>query len=129
MSHRIERVNMLLRQEISTLLARDVKDPRLAGLVSITAVECSMDLRHAKVYVSVLGSQEEKEEALKGLASASGFLHRELRLRLKLRHTPDLRFFPDDSIERGIRLSEVIDDLESQGTSSGGSAHKKAERP
>jgi len=109
MVHRIERVNHLIRQEISELLRREVKDPRLGGLVSITQVETSADLKYAKVFVSCLGSEEEKKEVLSTLTSAAGFLHNELTKRLKLRHVPELDFRWDNSIEKGARILELLD--------------------
>ena len=109
MAHRIERANSLIRQEISNLLLRQVKDPRLGNLVSVTAVSTSPDLRYAKVFVSRIGSQEEKQETLSVLVAASGFFRNELAKRLRLRHIPELNFQWDDSIERGERLLKLID--------------------
>ena len=109
MAHRIERVNSLIRQEISELLQRQVKDPRLGNFIAVTEVSTSPDLQYAKVFISRLGNEEQKQETLNVLASASGFLRRELARRLKLRCTPKLNFQWDDSIERGDRLSQLID--------------------
>ena len=111
MTHRIEQVNSLIRQEISELLQREVKDPRLANFVSVTEVSTSPDLRHAKVFVSRLGSEEEKQEVLSALASASGFFHKELYKRLRLRRIPELSFEWDNSIERGTHLLHLIDQV------------------
>jgi ribosome-binding factor A len=110
-THRIERVNHLIRREISELLQREVKDPRLGGLVSITEVVTSPDLKHAKVFVSCIGSDEEKKEILSALATASGFIHNELAKRLRLRHIPVLDFRWDDSIEHGAHILELIDQV------------------
>ena len=118
MSHRIERVNQLIRQEISELLRREAKDPRLGGMISITEVETSPDLKYAKVYVSCLGSDEEKKKTLDTLTAASGFLHNELSKRITLRHIPYLDFRWDDSLEKGAHILELIDRVnrdESQG--------------
>ena len=109
MVHRIERVNHLIRQEISELLRREVKDPRLSSLISITQVDTSADLKYAKVFVSCLCSDEEKKEVLSTLSTASGFLHNELTKRLKLRHIPELDFRWDNSIEKGAHILELID--------------------
>ena len=111
MAHRIERVNSLIRQEISQLLQRQVKDPRLGNFITVTEVSTSPDLKYAKVFVTRLGSEEEKRETLSVLASASGFFRRELARRLKLRYTPELSFQWDDSIERGDHLLQLIDDV------------------
>ena len=109
MTHRIERVNHLIRQEISELLQREVKDPRLGGLVSINEVVTSPDLKYAKVFVSCICSDEEKKEILSTLVAAAGFLRNELKKRLRLRHVPELDFRWDDSIEKGAHLLELID--------------------
>ena len=109
MSHRIERVNNLIRQEVSELLQRQVKDPRLGSFVAVTGVSTSSDLKHAKVYVSCIGVKGEKTETLSVLAAASGFFRRELARRLKLRNVPELSFRWDDSIEQGDHLLQIID--------------------
>ncbi len=111
MAHRIERVNSLIRQEISELLQRQVKDPRLGNFITVTEVSTSPDLKYARVFVSRIGSKEEKQETLSVLASAAGFFRRELAVRLKLRYIPELSFQWDDSIERGDRLLQLIDGL------------------
>jgi len=109
MSLRTARVNELLRAEISELILREVKDPRVSeGLITITEIRVSPDLRHATVFVSHLGSEEEREHALAGLQRAAPFLHRELVHRLKMRAVPELHFRFDPSIERGARLSDLI---------------------
>ena len=113
MAHRIERVNSLIRQEISELLRRQVKDPRLGNLITVTDVSTSSDLRHAKVFVSRMGSEEEKQETLSVLTAASGFFRNELAKRLRLRRIPELIFHWDDSIERGEHLLQIIDEVSS----------------
>ncbi len=112
MTRRTERVNELLREEISALLLKGTKDPRLAHMVTITAVEVASDLKTAKVFVSVLGTEEEKKEVMEGLTSAARFLRRELTGRLSLRYTPDLYFRMDDSIERGSRILQILKEIE-----------------
>lgn len=114
MSRRIERLNDQFREEISDLLRRQVKDPRLSGLISVTHVETSADLSHARVYVSVLASEEEKEETLKGLQAASAFVRRELSRRLALRRTPRLSFRRDDSLEEGAHVLDLLREVEEQ---------------
>ena len=109
MSHRIERVNNLIRREISELLQHQVKDPRLGFFVTVTGVSTSADLRHAKIFVSRMGSQEEKQDTLNALTIASRFFRRELMKRLDLPHIPELVFYWDDSIERGDRLLQLMD--------------------
>ena len=108
MSRRSERTSKLIQREISALLEREVNDPRLITLISVTEVSLSPDLRHAKVFVSTLGNEINKEDMLAGFNKASGFLRRELASHLKLKYTPQLSFHYDDSIERGARLLNLI---------------------
>ena len=114
MAHRIERVNSLIRQEISELLQRQVKDPRLGNFITVNEVSTSSDLKYAKVYISCIGSGVEKEEVLSALSAASGFLRRELAKSVKLRYTPELNFQWDDSIERAEHISQLIDEVISE---------------
>ena len=109
MSRRINRVNELLRSEISNLLSREIKDPRVAGVISITEVVASGDLRSARVYVSVMGQDSDRKAAMDGIRSAASFLRRELRNRINLRHAPHLTFVLDDSLEEGERVLRLID--------------------
>lgn len=111
MSRRTERTSKLIQREISGLLEREVNDPRLGRLISVTEVTISPDLRHAKVFVSTLGNDINKEDMLAGFNNASGFLRRGLAAHLKLRYTPELSFHYDDSIERGARLLKLIRDV------------------
>jgi len=111
MTRRIERVNHLIRQEISELLQRQVKDPRLGNFVAITEVSTSADLKYAKIFVSHICSETEKKETLSVLAAASNFFRRELAKRLRLRNIPELSFRWDDSIERGAHLQKLIDKI------------------
>lgn len=115
MSRRTSRVNDLLREELSALLLRGLKDPRLAhGLTTITEVQVSPDLRHAVVYVSHLGDEAEREEVLEGLRHSAPYLHRELVHRLAMRNVPELTFRFDPSIERGARLASLIHEVSAQ---------------
>ena len=116
MAHRIQRVNTLLRHEISELLKRQVKDPRLGTFIIVTEVSTSPDLKYAKIFVSCIASKEEKQETLSVLASASGFFRRELARRLDLPRIPELNFQWDDSIERGDHLLQLIDKLSKEST-------------
>ena len=116
MAHRIERVNSIIRQEISELLQRQVKDPRLGSFIAVTEVSISPDLRCAKIFVSHIGNEEEKQETMSTLASASGFFRRELAKRLRVRRIPELSFQWDDTIERGAHLLELIDQIATEST-------------
>jgi ribosome-binding factor A len=120
MAHRIQRVNNLIRREVSELLHRQVKDPRLGSFITVTEVSTSPDLRYAKIFVTSIGGEEQKQAALRGLAAASGFFRSELAKRLELRRVPELKFEWDDSIERGARLLRLIDEVT---TESGSDRH------
>lgn len=109
-NNRIGRINEEIQRELANLI-RTVKDPRVHGLVSITAVETTPDLRYAKVFVSVL-DRSDVNEVVKGLKSAGGYLRRELGRALSLRYTPELVFERDDSIDKGAHILEVLKDIE-----------------
>lgn len=111
MSQRTERVDELLRQEIGALLAKEVADPRI-GFATITDVETSPDLRHAKVWVSVIGQKGDRDETLRALQSAMPFIRHELGRRLRIKRIPDLHVHLDDSAERGTRVLHLLDELE-----------------
>ncbi len=111
MSRRTDRINGLLREEISLLLSRQIKDPRLQGVISITQVKTSSDLRNARVFVSVMGDAETRETALEGIQSAAAYLRRELRDRLKLRYVPFFSFHLDDSMETADAVLRIMNDL------------------
>jgi ribosome-binding factor A len=104
----MRRVNEAVREVLSGHITDDLKDPRI-GFVTVTGVDTSTDLRHARVYVSVLGSDEQKEQALEGLRSAAGFLQSKVGEELHMKRTPTLEFHYDDSIDRGMRISELLD--------------------
>ena len=104
------RVNGEVERELSAII-RELKDPRIALMTSIMDVYVAPDLKTCRIYLSVLGSEEEQQETMKGIASAKGFIRRELAHRLNLRNTPELTFMLDQSIERGIEMSKRIDDV------------------
>ena len=105
-SNRIGRINEEIQRELSTLI-RTVKDPRVSGMISVTAVNTTPDLKFCKVYISVL-DKSDVEQVLKGLKSASGYLRRELGRALNLRNTPELTFVRDDSIDQGAHILEML---------------------
>jgi ribosome-binding factor A len=107
-NRRIDRVNELLRSELSELISREIKDPRLSGLISVTEVETTADLRHAKVFVSVFGREDERRSSLEALRSATGFLRREVAQRVTFRYMPELEFHLDSSIEHGDRIMQLL---------------------
>ncbi len=110
-AQRIEKLREFIREEVSDILQRGAKDPRI-GFVSVTEVELSSDLRHAKVYVSVLGSEEERARTMEALQHAVGFVRSELAKRLRTYHTPEIQFRLDTSIERGTRVLQLLRELE-----------------
>ncbi len=107
MPDRMRRVNEAVREVISVRLAEGLRDPRI-GFVTVTSVDTSTDLRQARVYVSVLGSDEERAETLAGLESAHGLLQRTVARELRMKRTPTLQFVFDESIQRGIRVSKLL---------------------
>ena len=111
--HRQEKLGELIAAELSELLRTRVKDPRV-GFASITHVEVSGDFRHAKVFVSVMGSPEEREATMQGLKKATGFLRHELATRLVLRYMPEIAFKLDKSIEEGSRILDLIQKVEQE---------------
>ena len=106
---RIRRVNEAVREVLSARIAEGLSDPRI-GFVTVTSVETSQDLRHARVYVSVLGDESERADTLAGLASAHGLLQQSIAEELRLKRTPTLEFFFDDSIDRGMRITELLEE-------------------
>ena len=106
---RMRRINELMREVIGGAIASELEDPRI-GFVTVTAVETSPDLRSARVFVSVLGSEEERDATLEGLASSHGILQAQIAREMRIKRTPTLTFHSDDSIERGARLSELLDE-------------------
>ena len=109
MADRMRRVNEAVREVVSARIAEGLRDPRI-GFVTVTAVETSPDLRHARVYVSVLGSEEERAATLEGLESAHGVLQQAVAGELRMKWTPTLQFVFDESIDRGMRITELLDD-------------------
>ena len=119
-SNRIGRINEEIQRELAAQI-RSLKDPRVSGtgMVSVTRVNTTPDLRYAQVFISVLDKAQEKD-VLKGLKSAAGFLRRELGLSLRLRYTPELQFVADDSIEHGAHILELLRDVERKDAQRGG---------
>jgi len=108
-SGRMRRVDEAVRAVLSDAIATDLKDPRV-GFVTVTGVKTSPDLRHARVYVSVLGDEQVRQDSLDGLRSAHGFLQGTLAVQLKLKHTPTLDFKYDESVDRGMRISRLLEE-------------------
>lgn len=110
MSLRSHRVGEQMKKELGDIIGRKIKDPRI-GFVTVTDVQVTGDLQQAKVYISVLGDEEQKEESLKGLAKATGFIRSEIGQRIRLRKTPEIFFEFDESIDYGNRIETILHEL------------------
>lgn len=108
-SYRLGRINDDIKKEIAAMIPT-LKDPRIHGMISVTRVDTTADLRYCKVYVSAL-DKSDMADVIRGLKSASGYMRRELGRRVQLRYTPELTFIPDDSIDRGAKLIKLMEDL------------------
>lgn len=107
MSHRANRVGEQMKKELSDIIGRKIKDPRI-GFVTVTDVQLTGDLQQAKVYISVLGDEEQRENTLKGLAKAKGFIRTEVGQRIRLRKTPEIIFEFDESVDYGNRIENLL---------------------
>ena len=111
---RINRISEEIRKEVSDIIRNEVNDPRIAQLSSVVKTEVAGDLRYAKIYISVLGSDEDRAATMEGLNKAAGFIRRELGHRLDIRYTPELKFISDHSIEYSVEISKKINELSSK---------------
>ena len=105
------RINSEVLKELSRIISREIKDPRIAPMTSVVSVEVAPDLKTCKAYISVLGDKEAQESTLEGLRSAHGYIRRELARSINLRNTPDVRFILDQSIEYCVNMSKKIDEI------------------
>ena len=105
------RINGEVRRVLSSIIQNEIKDPRIHPMASVVAVEVAPDLKSAKAYISVLGDEEAQKNTLAGLKSAEGYIRRELARTVNLRNTPEIRFIMDQSIEYGVHMSKLIDDV------------------
>ena len=110
MTRRTRQVGEFLREELTDIIRREVKDPRI-GFMSVTRVDVTPDLRHAAVYISVLGTDDEREETLKALRSASGFIRHHLKPRLRMRQIPELEFRDDRSMEHAEQIARTLREI------------------
>jgi len=110
LKERTNRISVEFKKEISNIIRNELKDPRLAKLISVTWAKVTRDLRYAKVYISVMGNDEQKNSTMAALKSASGFIRREIGQRINLRYTPEIHFELDNSIEHGVYMSKLIKD-------------------
>ena len=105
------RINMEVQRELSQIIRSEIKDPRIHPLTSVVAVEVTPDLKYCKAYISVLGDEEAGKATIEGLRSAASFVRRELAHRVNLRNTPEIKFIQDQSIEYGVNMSKLIDEV------------------
>jgi ribosome-binding factor A len=117
-TRRADRVGEAIREEIATFLAESAKDPRIVGFVTVTGVEVSPDLRHAKVFVSVMGSDAEKAATFEGLASTASHLRSRVGRALRLRVAPEIHFREDESVARAARIESLLADIKSDSSAS-----------
>jgi ribosome-binding factor A len=109
---RVSRVSSLIKREVSQMLLYDIKDDRVgAGMVSVTEVDLSGDMQHAKIFVSIYGTEEAKTETMEGLRSSASFVRRELGQRMRLRRTPEVVFLEDHSLERGDKMLHLLNQI------------------
>ena len=113
------RINGEVQKELSSIIRGEIKDPRIHPMTSVMTVEVAPDLKTCKAYISVLGNQEAKEATIRGLNSAEGYIRRQLARNLNLRNTPEIRFILDESIEYGVNMSKLIDDVAKRDASLG----------
>ena len=109
------RINGEVLRELSVIIRQEIKDPRIHMMTSVTGVEVAPELKTCKAFISVLGSDQEKKDTLEGLKNAEGYARRMLAKRLNLRHTPEIRFILDQSIEYGVNMSRLIDQVQGAG--------------
>ena len=105
------RINMEVQRELSEIIREEVKDPRIHPMTTVVSVEVTPDLKYCKAYISVLGNEESAKATIQGLKSAEGYIRRELARRVNLRNTPEIKFILDQSIEYGVAMSHLIDEV------------------
>ena len=113
-NNRMTRVNDEITKELANIIRGELKDPRIGVMTSVLRVETTQDLKYCKIFITVLGNDEEKKEVMKGLKSASGYIRHLLAERINLRITPELMFRLDDSVEYGIKMSKLIEQISNE---------------
>lgn len=109
------RINTEVQHELSNIIRGEIKDPRIAPMTSVVAVEVAPDLKTCKAYISVLGDEEAQKDTLEGLKSAEGYIRKQLASSINLRNTPEIKFYIDQSIEYGVNMSKLIDEVNNKG--------------
>lgn len=115
-NYRSGRINEEMRKEISSIIQNDIRDPRITSMVSVTKVDVTKDLKYAKVYLSIFGEEDSKNETLAALKSSAGFIRREVGHRIKLRLTPEIVILEDKSIDQGMHIEELLHKIKEQGS-------------
>ena len=121
------RINGEVRRELSAIIQNEIKDPRIHPMTSVVEVEVAPDLKSAKAYISVLGDEQAQRDTLEGLRSAEGYIRRALARTVNLRNTPEIRFIMDQSIEYGVHMSKLIDDVNKSSLEEEGDEDDQAE--
>ena len=121
------RINGEVRRELSAIIQNEIKDPRIHPMTSVVEVEVAPDLKNAKAYISVLGDEQAQKDTLAGLQSAEGYIRRALARTVNLRNTPEIRFIMDQSIEYGVHMSKLIDDVNKSSLEEEGDEDDQAE--
>ncbi len=111
MNTRGEKIKKALIKEISDIIQKGIKDPRIEGIISVTDVDLSADYRHARVYISIYGDDERKQRVMEAIEESSSLIRKEVGRRIRLRHVPELRFFLDESLEKGKKITDLIDKI------------------
>jgi ribosome-binding factor A len=111
---RSERVAEEIKKAVSQIINNEIKDPRVSGLISVTKVEMTKDLRHAKIFLSIYGEESEKQKVFEGLKNAEGFIRKELAHRVRMKFIPEISFKMDESIEYGIHIYKLLEEVQKQ---------------
>lgn len=111
---RSERVAEEIKKAVSQIINNEIKDPRVSGLISVTKVEVTKDLRHAKIFLSIYGEESEKQKVFEGLKNAEGFIRKELAHRVRMKFFPEISFKIDESIEYGIHIYKLLEEVQKQ---------------
>lgn len=110
-NNRIIRINDEILREVANIIRLEIKDPRVATIATVVKVDTTNDLKYCKIYVSILGEKEQKEEVMEGLSNAAGFIRKQLAQRINLRSTPELKFILDESLEYSIKISKILNEV------------------
>jgi ribosome-binding factor A len=111
MNSRVERIRKALIKELSDIIQHKVKDPRIKGIISVTDVELSPDYKYARIYVSIFGADESKQQVMEAIEESTSFIRGEIGKRIRLRFTPELKFLLDESFEKGRKITDLIDKI------------------